>query len=84
MPTPGTAADALVRAAWLEARRVDLLPVPYLHLIFTVPRPIAAIALRNKRAVYDVLLRAAAALRDVAGHPGGCAGRAWQRRPGSP
>ena len=38
----------------------ELLPVPYFHLVFTVPAAIAAIALQNKAIVYDTLFRAAA------------------------
>jgi hypothetical protein len=36
------------RAAWLAAREADLLPVPYFHVVFTLPAPIAAIAFQNK------------------------------------
>lgn len=49
------------RIAWLEARQVELLPVPYFHIVFTLPQPIAAIAFQNKRLVYSILFRAAAA-----------------------
>jgi hypothetical protein len=48
------------RAAWLAAREVDLLPVPYFHVVFTLPAPIAAIAFQNKAIVYAVLFKAAA------------------------
>ena len=46
--------------AWLAAREAELLPVGYFHLVFTVPAPIADIAYHNKRAVYDLLMRASA------------------------
>src|SRR6267378_5292559 len=39
------------RAAWLAAREADLLPVPYFHVVFTLPAPIAAIAFQNKAIV---------------------------------
>jgi hypothetical protein len=52
--------QGLARAQWLADRQADLLPVPYFHVVFTVPAPIAAIALQNKAVVYDVLLKAAA------------------------
>src|SRR3954462_12293928 len=52
--------QGLARAQWLADRQADLLPVPYFHVVFTVPAPIAAIALQNKAAVYDILLKAAA------------------------
>jgi hypothetical protein len=45
--------------AWLAEREVDLLPVGYFHVVFTVPAEIAEIAFHNKAAVYDLLLRAA-------------------------
>ena len=48
------------RAAWLDERGADLLPVPYFHVVFTVPAPIAAIALQNKAIVYGILFKAAA------------------------
>ncbi len=62
--------QALARAAWLEARQADLLPVPYFHVVFTIPEPIAAIALQNKRVVYNILFRSTAAtLRTIAADP---------------
>ncbi len=45
---------------WMEARAADLLPVPYYHVVFTLPAPIADIAYTNKAVVYDLLLRASA------------------------
>ena len=52
--------QGLARAQWLADRQADLLPVPYFHVVFTVPAPIAAIALQNKAVVYDILFKAAA------------------------
>jgi hypothetical protein len=47
-----------------------LLPVPYCHVVFTMPAPAAEIAFQNKRAVYAILFCAAAqALRDIAADP---------------
>ena len=46
--------------AWLERRQADLLPVPYYHVVFTLPAPIAAVAFQNKAVVYDLLFRTAA------------------------
>jgi hypothetical protein len=37
---------------WLAEREVDLLPVPYYHLVFTLPAPISDIAYQNKSAIY--------------------------------
>jgi hypothetical protein len=48
------------RSAWLAAREADLLPVPYFHVVFTLPAPIAAIAFQNKAVVYGILFKAAA------------------------
>src|SRR4051794_31082367 len=48
------------RAAWLAARQADLLPVPYFHVLFTLPPPIAPIAFQNKAVVYAILFKAAA------------------------
>jgi Putative transposase/Transposase zinc-binding domain len=45
---------------WLEARRRDLLPVGYYHVVFTLPAPVARIAFQNKREIYDALFRATA------------------------
>lgn len=44
---------------WLEARRAELLPVAYYHVVFTLPAPIAEIAYTNKRVIYDALFKAA-------------------------
>ncbi|GAC1484438.1 MAG: IS91 family transposase [Acetobacteraceae bacterium] len=62
--------QGLARAEWLEARQAELLPVPYFHVVFTLPPAAAAIAFQNKRIVYAILFRAAAdALRDIAADP---------------
>ena len=45
---------------WLAEREADLLPVPYFHVVFTLPGPIADIAYQNKAVIYDLLFRAAA------------------------
>ncbi len=45
---------------WLAARQTELLDVPYFHVVFTVPKPIADIAYQNKAVVYDILLKAGA------------------------
>src|SRR5260221_12345535 len=47
-------------AEWLSARAAELLPVPYYHVVFTVPAEVAALALGNKKVVYSILFRAAA------------------------
>jgi hypothetical protein len=47
-------------AAWLDARKAELLPVPYFHLVFTLPPAAAEIANQNKRPVYAAPMRTAA------------------------
>lgn len=51
--------QAASRAAWLEARRSELLPVEYFHVVFTLPRCLAALALQNQRLLYNLLFEAA-------------------------
>ena len=56
--------------AWLRAREAELLPVPYFHIVFTLPAAIGAIAYQNKAKVYGLLLTAAAeALTTIAADP---------------
>jgi hypothetical protein len=45
---------------WLAAREAELLPVPYFHVVFTLPAPIASIAYQNKAAIYGLLFKASA------------------------
>src|SRR5271154_167865 len=45
---------------WMEARAAELLPVPYFHVVFTLPSPIGDIAYQNKAVIYDLLFRASA------------------------
>jgi len=52
--------QAAAARQWLEDREAELLPVPYYHVVFTLPAPIGAIAFQNKAAVYDLLFRTAA------------------------
>jgi len=62
--------QGLARAQWLADRQAELLPVPYFHLVFTMPAPLAAIALQNKAVVYHILFKAAAeTVRTIAADP---------------
>lgn len=62
--------QALARAAWLEKREGELLPVPYFHVVFTLPHELAPLALQNKRVIYGLLFRAAAnTLLEIAADP---------------
>jgi Putative transposase/Transposase zinc-binding domain len=55
---------------WLEARQADLLPVPYYHVVFTLPARISAIAYTNKEVIYGLLFDVAAeTLRTIAADP---------------
>ena len=45
---------------WLEAREAELLPVPYFHVVYTLPSELRGVAYHNKRVVYDILMKAAA------------------------
>jgi len=57
-------------AEWLDQQRTSLLPVPYTHVVFTLPHTLAPLALQNPRVLYDLLFRAAAeTLLEVAADP---------------
>jgi len=59
--------QAGARADWLEARAAELLPVPYFHVVFTVPEELNVLALYAPRVFYDLLFRAAGqTLTDIA------------------
>lgn len=59
--------QSLARAEWLEKRQTELLPCEYFHVVFTLPEPLAALALQNKRQMYSLLFRATAeALQSIA------------------
>jgi hypothetical protein len=62
--------QSLAKARWLQARLGDLLPVEYFHVVFTLPEQLAAVALQNKRVVYNLLFSAASeTLRTIAADP---------------
>jgi len=55
---------------WLAEREADLLPVPYYHMVFTLPAPIGDIAYQNKSVIYDILFKASAeTLTTIAADP---------------
>jgi hypothetical protein len=56
----GPTCHRLDTAAWLAARRQERLPVPYFHVVFTMPQELREIIRRHQRDLYDILLRAAA------------------------
>jgi hypothetical protein len=51
--------QALARAKWLAERETELVPVPYFHIVFTLPQKIGGLALQNAREIYGILFRAA-------------------------
>ncbi len=58
------------RERWIAARQRELLPTRYVHVVFTLPRELAPLALQNKKVVYDLLFRASAeTLLEVARDP---------------
>ena len=62
--------QANARDRWLEARGKELLPTRYVHVVFTLPRQLALLALQNKREIYGLLFRASAeTLIEVARDP---------------
>jgi len=52
--------QSLARAHWLEARKSELLPVEYFHVVFTVPETIAQLMFHNPERLYDILFRTTA------------------------
>jgi hypothetical protein len=52
--------QAVAAKEWLADREAELLPVPYYHVVFTLPAAIADIAYQNKAAIYGLLFKAAA------------------------
>jgi len=62
--------QAAARQRWLEKRSAELLPVPYYHVVFTLPHLLAPLALQNKVLIYSLLFRAAAqTLLQIAADP---------------
>ena len=62
---PGCGAEA--RQSWLEARRAEILDVPYFHAVFTIPHDLHVLALHAPAVFYAILMRAAGqAITDVA------------------
>src|SRR6202790_1846354 len=62
--------QAGARDRWLAARRQELLPTRYVHVVFTLPRHLAPLVLQNKKVIYDLLFRTSAeSLLEVARDP---------------
>src|SRR6201993_355449 len=54
----GIAPSATAAQEWLAEREAELLPVPYFHLVFSLPSQIADIAYQNKAVIYGLLFKA--------------------------
>ena len=50
--------QAFEKEKWVEKRKQELLPVPYLHLVFTIPHELNTIVLSNDRLIYNILFKA--------------------------
>ena len=62
--------QAAAAQRWLAEREAELLPVPYYHVVFTLPAALAAVAFANKAAVYDLMFRTTAeTLMTIAADP---------------
>jgi hypothetical protein len=62
--------QATARARWLAQRQTELLPVPYFHVVFTLPQQIGLLALQNPKPIYNILFRAASqTLLETAAEP---------------
>jgi Putative transposase/Transposase zinc-binding domain len=58
------------REKWLADRSAEMLPIPYFHVVFTLPQQLAPLALRNKLVVYGIFFRAVSeTLLEVAADP---------------
>jgi Putative transposase/Transposase zinc-binding domain len=62
--------QAAAAREWLAAREAELLPVPYFHIVFTLPSGIGDIAYQNKAVLYDLLFKASSeAMLTIAADP---------------
>jgi hypothetical protein len=62
--------QSLDKERWLEKRSQELLPVPYFHVVFTLPQELNPLVLRNQRVLYDLLFETASqTLLEIAADP---------------
>jgi putative transposase/transposase-like zinc-binding protein len=70
--------QSLEKERWLEKRRNELLPVPYFHVVFTLPQELNMLALGNPEVIYGLLFASASqTLLEIAAdakHLGACLG----------
>jgi hypothetical protein len=62
--------QAQARRQWTARQMADLVPLPYFHVVFTVPHQLSALMLQNKRTLYSLLFRASSeTMLEVARNP---------------
>lgn len=62
--------QCLAKEQWIEARKQDLLPVSYFHVVFTLPEELRSLTLCNQKVVYGLIFKAASeTLLELAGDP---------------
>ena len=62
--------QALVKEKWILDRQSELLPVPYFHIVFSLPSELDVIALQNQKVIYNILFRASSeTLKELAADP---------------
>jgi hypothetical protein len=62
--------QSLEKEEWLEQRRAELLPIPYFHVVFTVPEELNPLAVSHPKLLYDLLFRCASeTLLEIAADP---------------
>jgi len=62
--------QALVKEQWILDRQSELLPVPYFHIVFSLPSELDVIALQNQKVIYDILFLASSeTLKELAADP---------------
>jgi hypothetical protein len=60
----------LAKERWVTDREADLLPVPYFHVVFTLPDELSPLVMNNQSVLYNLLFKASAeTLREIAENP---------------
>ena len=52
--------QTILKVKWIDARKEELLPVPYFHVVFTIPEELNLLAYQNQKTVYKILFDAVA------------------------
>ena len=62
--------QSAARAEWVQRRKLELLPIEYFHVVFTIPEQLQALALQNQQVVYRILFETSArTLETIAADP---------------